>query len=346
MSKTVRIGDRKVGPGEPVFVIAEIGCNFSTFEEAAPMIEAAVEAGADAVKIQTFEPETVATANAVFDMENTGRVSQREIFSRYSIDDATHARIYDFAAERGVLLFTTPTHVRDLDRLEQWEQPAYKIGSDDSWNIPFLQETARRGRPVILSTGMATMTEVEESVEAVLGTGNRELILLQCLSDYPASSDDVNLKVMDTFRERFPDVPIGYSDHTIGPLISWAAVARGACVIEKHFTLDKKADGPDHALSADPSELDELVRGIRQIERALGDGIKAPTVGEKRNIPNNRKSVVTIAPIAAGELITPEMIDVKRPGDGIPPKFLDEIVGRRVADGVAAEVSLKWDMLE
>lgn len=345
MSRTVNIAGRPVGHAHPVFIIAEIGCNFRTFEEAVPMMEAAMDCGADAVKIQSFEPETVATANAVFDMANTGRVPQREIFARYSIDDDTHERLYDFAERNGILLFTTPTHLRDLERLEQRPQPAYKIGSDDCWNLPFLDAVARRGRPVILSTGMSDMEQIRESVETILSAGNQDLVLLHCLSDYPADPRHVNLRVIETFRASFPELPVGYSDHVLGPLAAYAAVALGACVVEKHFTLSKDLDGPDHKLSADPAELREMVRNIRLLEQALGDGVRRPSPGELRNIPNNRKSVVAVADIPEGGIITRDHVDVKRPGDGIPPKFLDAVVGRRAACHIPKEASLTWEQI-
>jgi len=343
--RAITIGRHRIGHGERCFVIAEIGCNFTSVDEGRALIDAAREAGADAVKIQTFEPETIASDRAMFDMPNTGVVKQRDVFSRYVIDDAAHARLFEHARTSDILLFSTPSHPRDLERLERLDNPVYKIGSDDAWNLPFLETTARLAKPIILSTGMSTMTEVREAVDAVLAGGNDDLVLLHCLSDYPAAPGDVNLLVIDAFRREFPAIPIGYSDHTHGCTIPWAAVARGACVIEKHFTLDKTADGPDHAMSADPEELARLVHGVREIESALGYGHKRPTAGEIRNRPNNRKSVVATRDIGAGEVISRDAIDVKRPGDGIAPKYFEQVVGRRATRPIAADETLRWDLL-
>lgn len=341
---TVSIGDRRIGQGQPVFIIAEIGFNFTTFEEAVRLIDHGKAAGTDAVKIQTFRADTLATRRAMFDMENTGRVPQHDLFLKYQIDASLHQRIFDYAASREVMIFSTPSHQEDVTLLESLHVPAYKIGSDDAANLPLLRYIARKGKPVILSTGMCTMEEVREAVAAIHESGNRQLILLHCVSSYPARPEEVNLRAMETMAREF-GVPTGYSDHTIGNEVCLAAVAMGARMIEKHVTLDKGADGPDHRLSADPSDLAALVRSVRRIEAALGDGVKRPSRSELGPRQQNRKSIVTVQPIPQGTPLTREMLEIKRPGTGIPPKYLDAVVGKVARVEIPSDESVTWEML-
>ena len=204
-----------------------------------------------------------------------------------------------------------------------------EVGSDDAVNIPFLKYLAKKKKPLIMATGMCTLQEVSDSVHTIQRAGNNNIILLHAVTCYPTHSKDVNLLAMKALMREFPHLPVGYSDHTLGITACLAAVALGAKVIEKHFTYDRKAEGPDHMLSADPPAMSELVRGIREIEKMLGDGVKRPARGERVTRLNNRKSIVTETPIPKGEVLTQENIAIKRPGRGLEPKYYEKILGKK-----------------
>jgi N-acetylneuraminate synthase len=327
------------------YIIAEIGGNFTTFEDAARLIDAAKACGADAVKLQTYRAETIASREAIFDMENTGVVSQFELFRKYEIDEDLHRRVFAYAEDRELDWFSTPSHATDADMLDRLGVGAYKIGSDDAYNIPFLKALARRGKPIMLSTGMCTLDEVKESVTAIRETGNQRIILLHAITNYPTHPESVNLRAMQTLADTFPDIDVGYSDHTLNPTACICAAAMGAHVLEKHFTTDKNAEGPDHMLSADPAEMKYIIDSVRLFERMRGDGVKRPADSEAGTRRNNRKSIVLEKALAAGEKITAGHIAVKRPGYGIAPKHFDELIGRTVRRDMAAENVLNWEDL-
>ncbi len=327
------------------YIIAEIGGNFTTFEDAANLIDAAKACGADAVKLQTYRAKTIASREAIFDMENTGVVSQFELFQKYEIDEDLHRKVFSYAEERDLDWFSTPSHETDADMLDRLGVGAYKIGSDDAYNTPFLKALARRGKPIMLSTGMCTLQEVKESVAAIRETGNQQIILLHAITNYPTHPESVNLRAMQTLAETFPDIDVGYSDHTLNPVACICAAAMGARVLEKHFTTDKNADGPDHMLSADPAEMKTIIESVRLFERMKGDGVKRPADSEAGTRRNNRKSIVLEKALAAGEKITAAHIAIKRPGYGIPPKHFDELIGRSVRRDMTAENVLNWEDL-
>ena len=341
---TVKICDKLIGENYPTYVISEIGGNFINFDEAKRLIDLSISVGADAVKLQTYRAETISSKSAVYDMPNTGNANQFELFKKYEINFELHKDIWHYCHEKGIDVFSTPSHMTDIELLEKLDCPAYKIGSDDGYNIPFLEEVASIGKPILLSTGMCTMNEVRESVSAILGKGNSELIILQCVTNYPASPEHVNLKVIQTMKKEF-GLPVGYSDHTLGSACCIAAVSIGANVIEKHFTFDKNADGPDHMLSADPDEMNQLIENIRIVEKALGDGVKRPSKGEKTTRINNRKSIVSVQIIPKGSVITKDMIAIKRPGFGIQPKFFQQVIGRTAKIEINPEVPILWDQI-
>lgn len=328
------------------YIIAEIGGNFTSFDEARTLIDAAVAVGVDAIKLQTYKADTVASRNAVFDMENTGVVSQHELFRRYEIDLDLHKAIFDYTASRDLDWFSTPSHEADVDMLESLGVGAHKIGSDDAVNLPFLRYVARTGKPIVLSTGMCTMEEVRESVAAIRSEGVRQLILLHAVTSYPTHPEHVNLGAMQAMMREFPDLAVGYSDHTIGTTACICAAAMGATVLEKHFTWDKDAPGPDHILSADPQEMLAIVGAVRSFEVMRGDGVKRPAASETTTRINNRKSVVMARGAAAGEPLTAEHLAVKRPGYGIEPKHLQDVIGRRLRETLQADDVLTWDALQ
>lgn len=327
------------------YIIAEIGGNFMTFEEAKILIDAAADCGVDAVKLQTYEAHTHVSKHAMFDMENTGVTSQLELLKSLEIDESLHKKVFDYAGSKGLDWFSTPSHEIDIALLERCNVGVHKIGSDDAVNIPFLRSVARTGKPVMLSTGMCTLEEVKESVDAILSTGNDQLILLHAITSYPTHPDNVNLRAMQTLMETFPDLDIGYSDHTLSPVAALCAVAMGARVIERHFTHDKNADGPDHALSSDPAEMKWLVDAIREFEKMRGNGIKRPAASEKTTRINNRKSVVMAKAAKKGERLTAEHLWLKRPGYGIQPKYYDRLIGRTLAVDLGEDDVLTWEHL-
>lgn len=327
------------------YIISEIGGNFVTFDQAKRLIDAASGCGVDAVKLQTYRADTITSTKAIFDMENTGVVSQHDLFRKYEVNEALHHDVFKYAESKGLDWFSTPSHETDVDLLEKCGVGAYKIGSDDAVNSPFLRYVARTGKPVLLSTGMCTLEEVRESVDTILAEGNKHLILLHAITSYPTHPEDVNLAAMQTLMQAFPQLDIGYSDHTLSPIACLCAVAMGARVIEKHFTYDKKAAGPDHMLSADPAEMKWLVEAVRNFEVMRGSGIKRPAESEKITRRNNRKSVVLNRSVKAGERLTEQDIAVKRPGYGISPKYFEQLVGRTVAADLEKDAVLTWNDL-
>lgn len=328
------------------YIIAEIGGNFTTFEQARKLVDEASCCGVDAVKLQTYQADTIASKKAIFDMENTGITSQYELFKKYEINEILHREVFQYAASKGLDCFSTPSHESDVDMLEKLGVGVYKIGSDDAVNIPFLKYVAKTGKQIILSTGMCTMEEVKESVSAILSEGNEKIILLHAITSYPTHPENVNLSAMQSMMRDFPQLDIGYSDHTIGTTACICAVAMGARVIEKHFTYDKKAEGPDHMLSADPHEMKELVERIREYEVMKGNGIKRPAYSEKITRVNNRKSIVVARNMIKGEEITRRHLAIKRPGYGIEPKLLDQIIGRAAKRDLFIDDILKWEDLQ
>jgi N-acetylneuraminate synthase len=327
------------------YIIAEIGGNFTTLEQAKRLIDDAHDCGVDAVKLQTYRADTITSKNAIFDMENTGVVSQHELFRKYEISEILHSDIFKYAESKGLDWFSTPSHALDVDLLEKCGVGAHKIGSDDAVNFPYLRYVAKTGKPIILSTGMCTLEEVKESVNVILAEGNENLILLHAITSYPTHAENVNLLAMQTLMKAFPHLDVGYSDHTLSPIACLCAVAMGARVIEKHFTYDKKADGPDHMLSADPAEMKWLVKAVRDFEIMRGSGIKRPADSEKITRRNNRKSVVLNCNMKSGERLSAQHISVKRPGYGIDPKYYEQIVGRTVASDMEKDAVLTWNDL-
>ncbi|MCG5238920.1 N-acetylneuraminate synthase family protein [Azospirillum doebereinerae] len=340
--RTVALGDKRVGPGQPVYVIAEIGGNFIRAEDGFRLIDLAIAAGVDAVKVQTFRAETLTTRSAIFDMENTGVVSQWELFRKFELSDATHREVFDYARSKGMFIFSTPTHSTDVDMLEGLGVLAHKIGSDDAVNIPLLKHVARTGKPVLLSTGMCTMSEVRRSVDAILEEGNDQLILFHCTTNYPTHAESVNLGAMVAMQREFR-LPVGYSDHTLGTDVSYAAAVLGATILEFHFTHDKNAEGPDHMLSKDPAETAELVRKVRVLPTILGDGVKRPMATEMNTRRNNRKSLVLTADVKAGEKINPANMTIMRPGYGIPCEHYYSILGKTAGRDLKADDVLNWE---
>ena len=341
----VKIGERLVGEGQPVFIIAEIGYNFNTIQEAKASIDAAIECGADAVKFQTFKAETLTTRFTDFP-EETGSVNQFQESKQYEMAEDSHQDIFNHARERGIIVFSTPSYYDDVDLLERLDVPVFKMGSDDLTNLPLMRYVAKKGKPIIFSTGMGTLGEVDEAVQAIRHEGNDQMVILHCVSNYPIQGPSViNLRAITTMRQAF-GVPIGYSDHSTGMSAPLGAVALGATVIERHFTIDKNLRVPDAFFSADPAEMKALVESIRELEQAMGDGVKQPASTESGMHREFRKSTIAHSDIRQGELITEDKVIVKRPGTGIPPKLANLVPGRRAKVDIKADEVITWEMLE
>lgn len=325
------------------YFIFEIGGNFRNFGGAKTLIDLAKRCGADAVKLQHFSADTITSRKAIFEMENTGTISQHEHFKKYELDEAITRDIFDYAREIDLTIFSTPSHYSDIDLLEKFNNKIYKIGSDDATNLPFIEYAAKTQKPIIISTGMCTLTEVQRAADTVLETGNGQLVLLHCTTQYPTHLDQVNLYAMQTMMNFFERIPIGYSDHTIGTDACMAAAVMGARVLEFHFTNDKAAEGPDHLLSKDPVESERLVTYTRNLQVMLGDGVKRPMPGEQNTRKNNRKSIVLIGDIRQGEKISCHNIAIKRPGYGIPAEHFYTILGKTASRDLVSDEVLSWD---
>jgi N-acetylneuraminate synthase len=344
----VRIGNKSIGPGQPVFVIAEAGVNHNgDLKMARALIDVAVEAGADAVKFQTFRAERLVTPDAPkaeYQLQTSGdSESQFEMLRRLELSADAHRELQSYCHERGIIFLSTPFDEEAVDLLDELGVPAFKISSGDLTNSPLLEHVAGRGKPVILSTGMSELSELIEAVSVLNLAGCENPVLLHCVSNYPAAPDEVNLRAMQTMRSAF-DVPVGFSDHTEGIDVALAAVATGACVIEKHFTLDRTLEGPDHRASLEPAELRELVRSIRRVEKALGSGRKVPTASEMETARVARRSLVAARDIPAGATLERDMVVMRRPGTGLSPAALDTILGQQTTREIAAGTLLEQDM--
>jgi len=333
-----------------VCVIAEAGVNHNGDSElAVRLIDVAADAGADCVKFQTFSADRMATADAPkadYQQATTDSAeSQRDMLRRLELPRDAYPALVARCAERGIEFLSTPFDEECADFLLTLGVRRFKVPSGELINLPFLAYLARLGKPLILSTGMADMDEVAAAVETVRGAGNRDITLLQCVTDYPAEPADANLRAMATMAQAF-DVPTGYSDHTPGIEVALAAAALGARVIEKHFTLDRSLPGPDHAASLEPDELRAMVRGIRIVERALGDGRKAARAGEMANRDAVRKSLIAARDLSAGARIEDGDVVTQRPGTGLAPAMRDSVIGRRLVRDIAAGTPLQQDMLD
>ncbi|MEC0129074.1 N-acetylneuraminate synthase [Paenibacillus pabuli] len=315
--------------GGSVYIIAEVGVNHNgSLDRALECVDQAVLCGADAVKFQTFNSKKLVTRHAQkaeYQMENTGEAgSQLEMLQQLELSHSDFIEIKSYCDKREIDFLSTPFDEESADFLNSIQVDAFKIGSGDMNNIPFLQKVDQYGRPIILSTGMAELIEIRESLEVITKSN---VSLLHCTSDYPAPVEDVNLLAINTMAVEFKKV-IGYSDHTKGIEVSVAAVAVGAQIIEKHFTLDRTLPGPDHKASLVPEEFTALVKAIRTVEQAMGDGVKRCMPSEESTKSVARKSLVAGRAMQAGEQIKEQDIVIKRPGIGIPPKYYFDFVGK------------------
>lgn len=346
----VRIGDFDVGAGQPCLIIAEAGVNHNgDLDRACALVDAAVAAGCSAVKFQIFRADALASPvapKAAYQKERTGDSgTQLEMLRSLELPPAAFRRIREHCGVRRIMFLASPFDEPSADFLACEGVAAFKIGSGELSNTALLTHVARHGRPVILSTGMSYLAEVELAVRALQAAADLPLVLLHCVSNYPAAPEDVNLRAMRTLAQAFR-VPVGFSDHTRGIEVALAARALGACVIEKHLTLDRSLPGPDHAASLEPGEMATLVRGIRIVEAALGDGRKVPAASERDTMAAARRSLTAAVDLPPGACLTRDLIRVRRPGTGLPPSALELVLGRRVRAAVPEGTPLTLEMLE
>lgn len=330
----IKIADRLIGEGEPVFIIAEIGSNHNNnISQAKEMIDVARDSGADAVKFQIYSADTLYPKSS----------KAYPILKEIEINRDYLADLTAYANKRGIIAVATPFDYKAIDQMDELKMPAYKWASPEIRDLPLLKYAAKKRRPIILSTGMCNLSEIQEAVDALYSEGNNEMALLHCVSLYPTEARFVNLRMMDTLRAAF-NFPVGFSDHTLGISIPIAAVARGANIIEKHYTISRKLNGPDHGFALEPEELRQMVRGIRDAELSLGSPVKSLIQGhEDRRL--NCRSVVSAQDISKGTLIASHMITTKRSSEGIEPKYFDIVVGRRALVDIKIDVPITWGMI-
>jgi N,N'-diacetyllegionaminate synthase len=329
----INIEHYKIGDSHPVFVIAEIGVNHNgNLELAKQLIREASLCGADCVKFQTFKADRVATKDApkaAYQLQTTAKnESQVDMLKKLEMSMDSYREIIECCKENNVLFISTPYNIEDVDFLEELGVSAYKLASIHASEPWFASYVAKTGKPVILSTGMATLAELELTIGKMTETKNKQIMLLQCTTNYPSKLEDTNLLAMQTLAEKF-NLIVGYSDHTTDDVACIVSVGLGAKVIEKHFTIDKSLEGPDQSTSANPEEFSRLVQAIRSAELVLGSNVKEPCEIEKQNMHGMRRSIVAKCNIKKGEILDMKSITFKRPSKGLEPRYFEEIIGKR-----------------
>ena len=350
MTSAFRIGDRSIGPGHPVYIIAELSANHrQDFEQAVRVIQAAKKAGADAVKLQTYTPDTITIdsdreyfrigGGTLWDGRNL-----HELYGEAYTPWEWQPKLKQVAAEVGVDLFSSPFDSTAVDFLETMNVPAYKLASCELVDIPLIEKMARTGKPLIISTGMATIAEIDEALIAARKAGASQIALLKCTSAYPASAEEMNLRTIPALQRRF-ELPVGLSDHTTGIAVAVAAVALGASIVEKHLTLSRNDGGPDSEFSLEPHEFSEMVYAVKIAEKALGGVRFGPTPTEASSVVF-RRSLFVVEDVKTGDLLTAKNVRSIRPGHGLHTRHLPEILGKRAARDARRGTPLSWDLLQ
>jgi pseudaminic acid synthase len=347
----ITLGKRKIGVGESPFIIAEMSGNHNqSLERALEIVDAAANTGAHALKIQTYTPDTMTIDldEGEFHISDPGSLwagtSLYKLYGQAYTPWEWHEAIFERARERGIIIFSTPFDDSAVDFLERLDAPCYKIASFENTDIPLIRRVAATGKPMIISTGMASIAELDETVRAAREAGCKDLILLKCTSTYPASAGNTNILTIPHMRELF-GCEVGLSDHTLGVGVSVASVALGASVIEKHFTLSRADGGVDSAFSMEPAEMAQLVVEAERAWQALGQVSYGATEAEKKSIVY-RRSLYVVQDVKAGEVLTRENVRAIRPGLGLPPKYLDVILGKKVAADVPRGTAMTWNLLK
>ncbi|MFZ1060129.1 MAG: pseudaminic acid synthase [Candidatus Rokuibacteriota bacterium] len=342
------IGERWIGDGEPCFIVAEAGANHNRdLGMAKELIAVAAEAGVDAVKFQTYSAETLyskKTPKFTY-LEGLTDKSTWELMKEIELPREWQAELAEEATKRGILFMSTPFDHRAVDELDALGVPVFKVASFEIVDLPLVRHAASKGKPMIISTGLADYEDIQDALAACREAGNDQVVLLQCASLYPAPPERINLRAMETMRRAFGTL-VGLSDHTLGIHVAVAGAALGAAVIEKHYTLSRSLKGPDHPFAIEPGELRELVRQVREVEAALGDGRKlGPAPEEAEMHQKARRSLVAARAIPKGARIERDMLTIKRPGFGIKPKYLDLVVGRVAKVAIEEDTVLTWEMV-
>lgn len=347
-NKEIKIGSRLVGQGLPTYIIAEIGGNFDgSIDKAKRLIDAAKESGADCAKFQTFTAPTIVSEGGFSRMQlkgvhgSWGRTVS-EVFKDVEFPMEWHQEIADYCKQVGIDFSTSPYFKEAVDLCVKLDVPFIKIGSGDITWLEMLDYIARTGKPLMLATGDATLSEIDEAVRTIEATGNRNLILMQCITNYPSKIESANVNVLKTYQSAF-DVLTGYSDHASGPVVALASVVLGGCVIEKHFTLNKKDKGPDHPHSMEPQDFRQMVDYVREVERAMGSTRKEVVAEEGETVYVQRRCLYAKRNLPKGHIMTEEDIDVLRPALGIPPKYKSVIIGKTCKENIEKGQPLFWE---
>ena len=346
-SSAFQLGPKMIGPGYPCFVIAEVGSNHDgDLEQAKALIAVAAEAGADSVKFQAYTADKIAaqTSHPMAKHEFGTSKTLHELYGNYEMPQEWLPELKRYSESLDLIFLCSPFDEDSADALEDIGTEGYKVASFEMTHHPFLRHLAKKGKPLLISTGLANMGEIEESLEVVRNTSDVPVALFHCGSQYPLDYGDVNLRAIDTMKHAL-GVPVGYSDHTLGITIPVAAVSRGAHLIEKHYTLDRKMDGPDHGFALEPGELTQMITMIRQVEAALGSSIKRPSDSELIQKEKVRRSVFAKVRIPKGTVVEVDMLAILRPGVGLEPKYRDVIVGHRATRDIEAHEPITWDMI-
>lgn len=350
MANEIKIEGRVIGDGHPCFVIAEVGVNHNgDMDTALAMVDAIADAGADCVKFQTFSAEEfVNNPDEIYEYVSQGKVvreSQLAMFKRLELERLEFSRLFERARERSLIPLSTPTDHSAVDLLDDLGAAAFKIGSDDLVYTPFLEYVGSKGKPVIISTGMADAEDIDRAIDAINRSGNNRICILHCVSLYPTPDTSINLKRITALKERY-NHPVGFSDHSDGINGVLGAVALGACVIEKHFTLDRNMAGPDHRFSSDPAELADIVTGVHGMEKALGETAIVLADGEMEMREIARRSIVAARDLPAGHIITTDDLAFQRPGTGLMPYEAEQLLGCQIQIAIAAKTQIEFDHLQ
>lgn len=344
-----KISNRYIGNTYPCFVIAEAGVNHNgSLKLAKEMIDIAKSSGADAVKFQTFKAERLVIPGAPkadYQKKTMPGKTQFQILKELELSESEFKELFTYCQRKKIIFISTPFDSQSAEFLYKLGVPAFKIASGELTNFPLLLQVAAYKKPLILATGMATLKEVKEALDLIYFAGNKKIILLHCTSNYPADYQDVNLKAINTLKREFNTL-VGYSDHTLGIEVAIAAAATGASIIEKHFTLDRDMKGPDHKASLEPEELKTMIEAIRNIEVAFGNGVKQPAKNEGKIRDVARKSIVAKVNIPKDSRVMPEMIDIRRPGTGIEPRYLNKILGKKAIRNIRKDSLIKYSFLK
>jgi len=348
--RKININGKNIGDGYPCYTIAEAGANHEgEMEKAFQLIDAARESGVDAIKFQNYTAAklTTKTAPKYWD-DGIENESQFDVFEKLDkLHNDEWKQIFDYANKKNITCFSTPFDLESVDLLESFNVPAYKIASADITHIPLIKKIASKKKPVFMSTGMASIEEIHDAISAIQDQGNEEIVIMHCITSYPTKSEDANLEMITSLNQEFPDYVVGYSDHTLGIDIAIFSTFYGSKCIEKHFTYDKNLSiSRDHRLSLDSNDFKELIRKLKLCEISHGSGIRENFVAEDDAVKYARRSIVSAKKILKGTKITEDLLEIKRPGTGIKPKFLNEIIGKSASKDIDDDVPITWNDLE